>query len=587
MYIYPTYTALYGGKLPTIPELLKEFHLSSNILLKCALYINAQLVNNPNEQSVQEFLINIFLKRIPKSDRFILTTFMEKVQSEGDHVSVFNRFCIIELIHQLLKYYVNEPILRDSTPEEELLFFKIILISNELRTLSDNKNIEKNYTDKKDKNTLFFQKMHWAILVNQIESVSGLDFFYESFRAMSILRFLEKDIDTHPYMKRYLMQKKVKNSWQFVFNFLNIYTLSFKSSKLGEIRFSFETDESHFEFLEGLCVNINEYRNNIKLHKHYIGIKSKPLLKENKTYYVLDWQYFCDQLYIGFLFDFYEKSGIKIKYKDFGDFKSFVGGYISEKAFFNPIMREIYENKKGITFYDRDGKDGAMPDFYLRQGKYIFLFEFKDNLMADSIKEDYSFDKVKESIDNIFVRSKSGRNKALYQISNYIESIYNNNFSKFDNLDTIKIKNNNLIIYPIIIYTDSKYSFPGLNDYLDRTFREIIIEKQIIKTENIKKISFIDFKFFFLNAMKLKKKDLDLKTLIDNYHKKIRKDEKRHKKKPTIKKFELLYQSFETIYYRYFPNKPEEESLEIFINKLGLLDINFDLNNEEDDYLDN
>lgn len=152
---YPTYSSVYKEKLPEVKNLIKQF-ASPNLFLRLALHINAQL-NNVGSKDVETYLTEVLIKRIPQKDKVRFFNFIQKAKNAGDEVRFLNSFCIIELINQLLIHYEYKELDKnDSTPEEELAFFKLILLCNELRTLEEDENIKKNFLLSDLNSNLFF-----------------------------------------------------------------------------------------------------------------------------------------------------------------------------------------------------------------------------------------------------------------------------------------------------------------------------------------------------------------------------------------------------------------------------------------------
>ncbi|NDV69685.1 hypothetical protein [Dysgonomonas sp. 25] len=566
-YIYASYSAIYGEKIPSVRELLSQTDISPTLFLKVALHINAQLSNKDDTKKVDSFLFDLFFHRIPDYDKYLLSKFKKKVEREGSTTILFNPLGIVELIHQLLLCYNGLPIVRDTKPNDELILYKIILIANDTRTIHDDEKIERGFAEARREPDFFFQRMNWGFILKNSEVQHNLNLFYESFKTMSILNYFEESKDYKEYVDNYKLIKDIQISWEFVFNFLRLYTdLHVKDEKeLGHIQYSFSVDDSLTAFFDNLCLDIIDYQTNIEKQKRYIGIKEKPLIKKGNTYYILSWRLLSNQIYTGFIFDFYNNSSINCKHLNFGDFKSFIGQNISESAFFVPIIKSIFQDRKGFYTIHNSDINKNLPDFYVRNGKYIFLFEYKDSLMPDKIHNSYDFKEIQEHIDNTFVQSSRGRKKAVLQLADYINGIKENRYKKYDDYLLKGIKERNLVIYPIIIYTDYRYELSGLNDYLNQKFKNNIN----MEDNRIKDLTIINLEFIVTNFTRLRNKELDLKRLIDNYHKKIKSDAKSFEKRKGEDRFLNLYRSFELFYYKYYPNKPDKRSLTSLFDCLG------------------
>ena len=215
---YPTYSSVYKEKLPEVKNLIKQF-ASPNLFLRLALHINAQL-NNVGSKDVETYLTEVLIKRIPQKDKVRFFNFIQKAKNAGDEVRFLNSFCIIELINQLLIHYEYKELDKnDSTPEEELAFFKLILLCNELRTLEEDENIKKNFLLSDLNSNLFFQEHNWGIILNQIDNNRSLNFFYDAFRILSVQRYFEKQPETFLYIKKFYKKMNVKNAFEYTFFF--------------------------------------------------------------------------------------------------------------------------------------------------------------------------------------------------------------------------------------------------------------------------------------------------------------------------------------------------------------------------------
>ena len=113
------------------------------------------------------------------------------------------------------------------------------------------------------------------------------------------------------------------------------------------------------------------------------------------------------------------------------------------------------------------------PDYILRRGNQIFVFEFKDILLDATTKhsEDFNviFNELKEQFVLSTIDKKSGKQKKKYRpkgimqllsvISTKLPILLNNLSSLYG-----------FTIYPIIVYTDRNLEIAGINYFLNKEF---------------------------------------------------------------------------------------------------------------------
>lgn len=114
-------------------------------------------------------------------------------------------------------------------------------------------------------------------------------------------------------------------------------------------------------------------------------------------------------------------------------------------------------------------KISGEPDYYVRNGNDIFLFEFKDSLYRKEDKVECDYANVKSSIEKKLVRKENGRPSAIEQLCSSIGLILNNKFQV-----DLGIRSDKVNIYPILVVGDTTFTNVGtnfiLNDYFKRNY---------------------------------------------------------------------------------------------------------------------
>ena len=167
-----------------------------------------------------------------------------------------------------------------------------------------------------------------------------------------------------------------------------------------------------------------------------------------------------------------------------------------------------------ITAFDDNNKLDSLPDGYVRDNKILYIFEMKDNLISSDVIVNGDFESIKGVlIDKFFIsrNRKESQSKGIKQLVKTIKHMSQSQFS-FDE----KIKINKTKVYPIIIYTDSFCSMPGVNDFLNGLYQEECTALKLnLKLANL---TLINLETMFKYMLNFKSKKFKLNEMIDDYH---------------------------------------------------------------------
>ena len=173
--------------------------------------------------------------------------------------------------------------------------------------------------------------------------------------------------------------------------------------KNGEIPHTLIISDEHVEmknWLLYLCLDKEKFYTS----EDFTCIREKPLFQfENNRFIFLNINFLFDKIFEGIKFD-YSASLMKndavienVRIKSFPDFKRIYSEKFTEKSLFYPLMEYLFQNR---TYLELNGDNTNVsvgepkPDFYIRSGKYIFIFEFKDVLFNSRIKHSLSFPEI-------------------------------------------------------------------------------------------------------------------------------------------------------------------------------------------------
>jgi hypothetical protein len=310
----------------------------------------------------------------------------------------------------------------------------------------------------------------WTPLISQYEFNDFTNIAYEYFKLLSLLKYFSENYNS--YLIEYLKAFKFKSISEFFGSFYNVAKTTFqdnddkKFKRLVFITADTNVDTSH---LSSQLINskINTTPVSIK------NLRELPLFyNKSNGFMLIDQDIYNKKAYRGAFFElFYKTSSLKKKksnekeYK-FNEYSSDISYEVLEKICFRSVINTLLKSKKYYIHFD-DGGDN-IPDCYLRSNKTIYLFEFKGYVFPDKLVANPNFDDIKNYIDDRFIKTK-----CINQIKNQIENLKRNNYD-FDNEFKAASSNKKVTIYQIVIHSDFYFTMPGINEYLDETFKSII-----------------------------------------------------------------------------------------------------------------
>lgn len=224
---------------------------------------------------------------------------------------------------------------------------------------------------------------------------------------------------------------------------------------------------------EMILSNYAQYDNTgIDENFDFYRLRKAPLYKQpDGRYLVLSKLFFAECLYNGLYFE------IKTLYEELynsKDFRSIIGEKFSEEMVFYPLVENIFPSKGVVKLSGRTlRKQGyqAEPDYYVRNGNKIFLFESKDTLCGSETKTSYSVETILQFLQERFYKQDK-KPKAILQLLRNIEKISNDGIESPN-----KIRNAR--IYPIIVVYDSFFDTNYVNYFLNLWFQEELLSRAL------------------------------------------------------------------------------------------------------------
>jgi hypothetical protein len=188
---------------------------------------------------------------------------------------------------------------------------------------------------------------------------------------------------------------------------------------------------------------------------------------------------------------------------------------LSEKIIVYEILNSIYK-KNYITYTGKDLRDldvTAEPDYYLRKGKRIFLFESKDFLIEAGIKTSYDYSRIRPKLEQNFLKDDKGK-KAILQLLNTCEKILSKTFHP-----DVGYEEHKVIIYPIVVVHDNQYNVIGLNHIVNTWLNDELLnlKKRGVPTDLIRPLTIINIDTLIYHQDLLRLRNVLLEDVIERY----------------------------------------------------------------------
>lgn len=566
--IIPTYNDIFEGDPPEFRDLIAG--VPTKLIIGLVSVMNGELYLNQYDIQVHLKLLQFLLNRQTKSlQNEIRNKIAEQYKRKGvDDFSIFSTHLNLQFLHMSLIHYHEDETFEDTTPEQELKIFKAYLVST-------SQHFSKMEIDTQTSSPLdYFRKNTWPLMIGQFMLNHPYNYFLAIVKSKCFFDALEFESEFGHYVKNFTKRFHDPNSLTYVFRFANTLQASHKRDETKRFSpFSITSDSLSLPFFDELSLDPKKYNESyFESKSNFTGLKATPLLKvSDRSFMIINWDFLARKVYDGMLFDFYSQSGIanESRFLKFPSFKQFIGENSIEKYLFRRLIKGCFKNKHCIIEFDNRESSGH-PDAYVRNGKKIFLFEIKDSLFPSNVIDSEEYNLIKSEIDKKY-NSKEPKKKGVHQLLSQIRELSKKSFEK-KSYDELKIKTRNLIIYPILIYTDPHFDLPGIGRYLDEEFRTLIeAEGFDQKFQRIKSLTFMNIDFLVSHLNELQKREASLDKLIDASEAELKKRNKRFIRTNSTDDLMLLNDNFHNITSKYLKRfNSEGDYVKVLFDELEL-----------------
>lgn len=368
---------------------------------------------------------------------------------------------------------------------------------------------------------LFFSQAYpYSNLVNYKEDELR---YCQFVKAILFFELLERTTETRPLLESFI-KVNYHDSWKtYLRRFIPLVT-SIKDIQQGGFLTLHVPRGNSFvqdcQFLDQLV----EEKSNYEIEPDFKVLRDRPLYKISEGVYRIIFSVFVyEKIYRSLYFRLASVNAKLPKEQQVKNLQSYIGNNFSEQTLMYKILETIYKGRH-IKFPGAELHAlgvNAEPDYYLRNGKKIFIFESKDFLIRADVKISFDYTKMEPEFRKRFVKDGSS-NKAVLQLVHTIKSVLERKFLQDETIP------HSIDIYPIIIIHDYQYDVVGLNKLVDYWFQEELTKlcANTLSRGRVRPVTIINIDSLIYHEMLFRERRIRLDTIIDAYHKSTRFDPK-------------------------------------------------------------
>jgi hypothetical protein len=517
--------------------------VSRTFILQSAAYFLGFKHHNSKYSDNRKFLSMYFRKENNEIANRVYDR-ITKIESKGIEVNIINSFSSL----RLFEYFFSkeeEPETQTEAESEISLFKAYLALNSEYITKQSVAYLSASKCDEELIIPMLMFCMQYPVSdktnldINEIWTTQMIKSIY-------LFQFLESHVKTQQLLSAFLSHFNCLTWQEYLKSIIPLTIPSIKREKESHTDINIEPGE-HFEkgceFLEKLMIHDNDELD----ENDFLTIRAKPFYKIKDGVYRIIFELFVvEKIFKGVYFLLRDVN--KTLDKPIKEIKSFYGDEFSEKVLLYKVIESIFP-ENCICFSGKqlsDMKIDGAPDYYVRKGKNILVFESKDFLIAAEKKMSFDFDVYEEEFQKVlyFEEMTNGKEKpkAVLQLINCIRKI----LKKEIYADT-DYHYRDVTIYPILVVHDSQYNTTGFNELIDYWFQDELLglKQEGLFIHYVKPLSVVNIDSLIYNQVGLAN-GIPLHEMLKLYHenKKIEKNKRKFKSQ---EEYDTFFEEFKQI----------------------------------------
>lgn len=498
-----SYSVVYPDRQDKIEDLLA--HVPSNTAIEVISYNLAKKTN----QLIGEHDFDIWAPWLMKTRDDVKNPVGRYAQQYNlGEYALIDEYAMLLLISRLLTCYNGR---NDELTEEDLsdLFLAYMLCCDErlalVQKLPDNKMKADDFVE---------AFMPGCLKSDGIEAPR--DYRLLLIKCYMLLIEFPKHNETFArYVAAFCKEKQIASAKKYLDEIILTFLMMGENDR-SNCRIGFEdSDKAAIHFYDELSINPVGYKHD----SDFLMMREKPLLKTGLNIYnIMYMRMFLDKAFTGLLFDMKDalvKVGLLDEKKGYMNLRSMLGADFSERFFFYELMKRCF----GQQYVSYSGADlekalgEGMPDYYMRRGNRVFVFECKDAQVASKKKLSGGYETIKNAIFEKYVANKKGHGKGIAQLASVIESKLPMIQKEVD----VNAPKSVMFVFPIIVYFDDCFDVEGPNYLLNKEFRRDLEGRNVSTDYEVKDLVMVNIEQLMRLENFFADGKLDLAYLINGY----------------------------------------------------------------------
>ena len=464
-----------------------------------------------NNAVLERDLITSFFNSKNKKYRDELLFKISRIQSQSKNVKIVNVKALLFLFE--IVFNLSSDVENEFSVESEVSFFNAILIVNDKINLNPPKSTNLINEGKFAEAVFSTSFSNYDFNNTDVQKI----FITQVFKMNLLFEYLKKSECGNILLSKYINRFGITKLSDFVkalLSFLGHIIDNRFTNKSIEFIITDNLEYNHL-FLDELIMNNEEGR----FEEDFKTIRSNPIVKlKNGNYLIVYLPFVFECIFKGMYFKLNDinntlKTNGEVPF--YKDFRPIYCDEFSEKTLMQSVLLSVFKNKY-LSFSGDEIKKCIKvkePDFYIRNGKSVFLFESKDVLIKKEVLVSYDYHKYEKLLREKFMNSNEN-NKGIIQLINCVKDLFDDKY-KFDS----EMNPERIEIYPILVLHDKVFDVPGLNFILNTWFK---IEVEKLKnlgynTSRVKDLVVIDIDTLIYYSAELYESSLNFKVLLEKY----------------------------------------------------------------------
>ncbi|WP_028283557.1 hypothetical protein [Olleya marilimosa] len=332
-------------------------------------------------------------------------------------------------------------------------------------------------------------------------------------RALLYFEFLSAQANCTTLLNAFYAHYEVTGYKDYLKRLFGIVYSVLMMDKESHVEIHLEEQES-MAFIDKHIANVDELITEVD----FLNVRSNPLYKfEEDKYRIISPLFTIEMMYNGLFFRLKainEELANGDKVTNFYNLKTY---QFSEQYVLSKLLKEIYGNRYvQKTGLELDGIIDGAPDYYMRNGKYIHVYESKDILITKESKQSLDYRDLENELRIKLFENEKGSPKAVRQLVETVRKILNSEAVYDANIPLARVH-----IFPVLVLHYRMFNAAGLNSVINSWFDEELakLEALGLDVSRVHSLVIIDVETLMFNKDALVKRKITVQNAFLEYEK--------------------------------------------------------------------